>query len=658
MHSIMKDLVFRRPLSLWLAGLTLTLTVTSAGAAHWPSFGGDTGRSGHQPVDSGGLPVPLHMEKTDLSVANVKTSLLIAGGSHSAPRLIFGTGGGNIHHLRLDAGGSAATDVDDGAPDANLFTGMPAVGGSSSNPTAEGTVTPVDTSTPSSLGMTFVVHNDDNQDGGSDDIRTGSDIALAVIDQATGHKLLDRALGGSDPENSTDPSRRRANTIHFDTAASPVLTGGDANGTRHLFFVAVRRSAWVDPAQFPCLPGVGFEDPPQAGLRGCIVPAASRLFKVTIHNGSGADVYFGQPDVSAVDVPNANPLASPTLVNLSGTAYVAVSTQDGAVRTYSASELAAGPAVTGLGAEVYTPSVPVQSNGEPPAATPVIYVGANTARQSGAPPSSKVHQIVVGPAGDLSVGASSPALAGPAAPALALTQRAEAGGVSGGRIVYSTANNLYSLDATDLTRGAALHIAAGLSPGTTGFSRTTAAASGGFVYIARDNGEQLMLDEQTLDRVRGDGAGFDDSAANVPSLNSGLGQPSLAQGFVAYGNQVGVFVYRNQTAPTVTLTEPADGATTSRKTTLRATAFNSRSGVTAVTFKVDGVVVGSDTTPDGGDVLSPDAPAVFSLAIALSKYGSGRFMVTAEAVDGDSGADGPPETGVSDPHTVTWLRGN
>ena len=659
MNSIASAVRLRRRVALWLPGLTLALSVTSAGAAHWPSFGGDAGRSGHQPFDSGGLPVPLHQEETDPAEANVKTSLLITESGQSVPRLIFGTSSGKIHHLRLDGGGSVVTDVDDDTRDTNIFTGVPAVGGSSSNPTVEGAVTPVETSAPRSPGLTFAVHNDDNQDGGTDDVRTGSDIALAVIDQTTGALLFDQAVGGTDPERSVDPARRGANTIHFETAASPVLSGVDANGTRNLFFMAVRQSASVDPSEFSCRPGASFEDPPdQSGLTGCSVPAASRLFKVALTDAGGVNVRFAPTDVSAVDVPNANPLASPTFVNLAGTTYLAVSTQDGAVRTYSASGLAPGPAVTGLGAEVYTPSAPVRSEGPLAEPTAVIYVGANTPRQSGAPTSSKVHQIVVGPAGEMSLGASSPALAGQAAPALAVTQQSQGAALTSGRVVYSTASNLYSLDTADLSRGAILHVAAGLSPGTTGFSRTTAAVSGGLLYIARDNGEQLVLDAQTLDRVRGDGAGFQASSTNVPAPNSGVGQPAVAQGFVGFGNQVGVFVYRNQTAPTVTLTEPADGTTSSRKITLTATAFNSRSGVTAVTFKVDGVVVGSDTTPDGGNAFSQDDPAVFSVPVDLARYGSGRFIVTAEAVDGDSAADRPAETGSSSPHTVTWLRGN
>lgn len=657
----------RRVVVLWLVGLTLTITIMSAGASHWATSGGDAGRSGYQPVDQGELPVPLHYQKSEASEGNIKTSSIITGGGPSQQLLAYGTANGRIHHQLLGTGAPVGnedgTSIDDGTPETDTFTG-PSVVFTSGNPAPEGRVTPVDSSTTASLGVTYALHNDDDQDGArlnenetAVDPRTGSDIALAAISQSARFEIFDRSIGGIDPLNDPDPKRRLANTIGFALSSSPLMTAADANGARTLLFVAHRRQETsVDPAASPCLPGVDFEDQPDGQLRGCLIRPAARLFKVVITD-AGGDNASASADLLAVNVPNPNPLASPTLVDLAGTPHVAVSGTDGAVRTYTISGLDPGPAITGLGAEVYTPSIPTPAAGQPSVSATVMYVGSNEPRQSGAQPVSKVHKITIGVGGALSLGASSPVLPGQASPGLAVTQRTEAGGLTGGRIIYSTANNLYSLDVNDLTRGASLHIGGSLTAGTSGFSRTTAAASGGYVYVSRDNGEQLMLQERTLDSVPADSTGFTPIASNPFATNVGGGQPAISQGYVAFSSTTGATVYRNQTAPSVRIIEPAAGPTDTPRVTLKATAFNTRSGVTSLTFTLDGVVVGTDTTPDRGNAFSAEDPAVFSVSVDLSKHGSGRFTLGAQATDGDLGIDAPAEVGASEPRTIIWLRG-
>lgn len=128
--------------------------------------------------------------------------------------------------------------------------------------------------------------------------------------------------------------------------------------------------------------------------------------------------------------------------------------------------------------------------------------------------------------------AASGRLEGSPAPALALTPT---------RAAVTTASNLYLLAIADLDPRGAL-APAPLSGGT-GFGRTTAAASGSLVYVTRDNGQQLVVgldDAQPLTRraFRPNAASSDATAA--------YGQPTVASGFVQFGNDAGVFVYRSR----------------------------------------------------------------------------------------------------------------
>lgn len=572
----------RRRLTLGITAAILFATLAVAAmAGHWPLFGGDAGRSGHQPIEPTGAPITKAYAKAedDAIVTSVITS---AGGDATVRRMAYGTEGsgggsdGNVHLQRLSDGArigpEAGVDVEDGPNDIDTFRGRATdAGASGRNPSPAGSVTPADTSTAASLGQVLALHNDDNQDGGAvnpfsgaTDPRTGNDIALAIIDEATGAKSVDKEVGSANVNNTSDANfdPTQPNTVNYRTSSSPLLTAPAADGSRELYFMAEREAAFAedDPTTgFPCAPATSFEDPPPAGpaTRGCDVNPQMTLFKLRISDALTTNANFTPADLSWVHVASANPLASPTLVNLDGAAHIAVATTTGAFHLYKAADIdPADPAtpapafsVTGLGVQVQTPSVPVTSTGALPNPAPAMFVAANAPRSGTAIPTSRVHRIERDPEDPtkLKIAQSSPPLAGEAAPALAVSSQASptGGTFTGGRVLYTTARNLYSLQPDDLTRGAFLDIGNSLAAGTTGFSRTTAAVSGGIAFVQRDNGEHLARDQRTLDPVEFTPYGPTDvPPENDPAANDGIGQPSIASRLVQFGNADGAFVYR------------------------------------------------------------------------------------------------------------------
>jgi Ca2+-binding RTX toxin-like protein len=529
----------------------------SAGAVHWPYFGGDAGRSGYQPVDEGGAPVGFVYAKAE---GPVVTSVVTSAGTPTTQRLIYGTQAGLVHQQILlsgaAAGAEAGVDISNGA-DTDTLTGN------------GGSVSPLETSG-AALGQIYVVHNDDNQ-GGTDDL------AIAQIDEATGALVKDVPLQGTDG---------------YTISSSPVATPANAGGGRSIFFVAS-------------------------------ATGATRLFKVAISNADAQATTIGTPE--SVVVTGANPLASPTLVYLANasaqaTEYVAVAAGS-QIRTYATADLAVGPQSANLGGTPQTPSVPVTSGGTTPgqgtnpapSTAPSMFVAVST---SGTTLVYKLAQQ----ANALATVATSAPLPGAPAPALAVTQEVPATGApTGGKVVVTTAANLYLLSADNL--GASGTLSATALTAAAGFSRTTAAASGELVYVTRDNGEQLVL--RLADAQPVAAADFTQNAANTGSA-AAYGQPSISRGFVQFASDKGVFVYRNKdlVAPTVTVAVSGN--------TVTATAFDFR-GIDSVAFQVDGKAVATDTTGEGNSFATPGA--TFTATVDASKLARGPHKVTAVAKD-------------------------
>lgn len=343
---------------------------TSAGAVHWPLFGGDGGRSGHQPVGERLLRVPADLIYSRTADADqpVKTSIVASTGAPEAMRVVYGTAGGRIH-LRVAATGTpvgpeGGVPIDDGAADADVLGGD-----------APASVTPAETSDASGLGQVFAVHNDDDQS-----VTTG-DIALAQIDERDGALVQDVPLAG---------------TGGFTVGSSALITEPqNERGDRMLFFVA------------------------ESG-------DDERLFRVPITRAGARDAVIGA--VTSTGDVDADPHASPTLVFLRDAggqpkAYVAIGTgaPDSRVETYAVSDLAAGPVSPSLGGSVQTPSVPVLDDGTTPSpgsaltTAPAIYVASDRGGQTVV---FRLEQQ--GNEQTLAQAARSDALAGAPAPALAV----------------------------------------------------------------------------------------------------------------------------------------------------------------------------------------------------------------------------------------------
>lgn len=539
-------------------------------AVHWPYFGGDNGRSGNQPVDEGTTPLgPVVFEKTGADEDAVRTSVVTTAGAPEAQRLAFGTldeARGGVVHLQLlttgaPVGPEAGTDIDEGAPDADVF-GVPGGGNSVSGFTRGSSVSFADTSGPAGLGQLFVVHNDDAPTD------RAPDVEIAQIDEATGSVVTQVDVAGTDD---------------FTVDSSAVATGPDGDGNRSLFFIARTGGA--------------------AG-------SGVRLFKLTIGSAASPTAVIGT--ATSVEV-EATAGTSPTIVSLpvGGTpvAHIAVGTIDDQVETYRVSDLVPGPKSPTLGGDAQTPSVPVQPNGltpgpgQPVGAAPAIYVAT---QRPGTPGGGTVVQRLS--AVDLSVQATSNALGGDPASALAVTQRSEPA-PGQGQVVVTTGSNVFVLGTADLTSGVVSRFPTGIgttggTPGTTGFLQNTAAVSGGLVYVSSDHGTQHVLRLADAQPVAA-GDFTPDPDAGTTTFGA-FGQPSLSRGFVQFGGPSGVFVHRNADAsdPTVTLAEPGAEGSVRGTITLAAVAYDAR-GLRDVALRLDGQPLAVLATPASGSPLGP-----------------------------------------------------
>ena len=480
-----------------------------AQAFHWPFFGGDSGRSGYQPVGSGETPVTFRWMKTEEGERNVQTSFVVTTGGVTTfnQRLAFGTAGGRVHLQLLPNGGPVGledgVDIDDGAPDADVFTGD------------GGSVSFADTSTPTSLGQVFAVHNDDDQGGPP----AGDDIAIAQVDEAQGTLERDVPLAG------TNGYTISSSVVVTAPSADDPATPADESGNRSLFFVATNGRS-------------------------------PRLFKVAIARSGRIDASIGP--VTSVEVPGANPLASPAIIFLESTSgvtapYVAVGAER-TLRTFAAGDLSSGPSSGDLGGPVQTPAVPTTQSGSTPGApgsgvpkAPFIYVAANAGGNA------LVHKLTQRGSAQTLESATPPIERdGAPAPALATDEKVGAAAQAGSsNVILTTAQNLYLLDTGDLSE-AGVFSAVPLAEGR-GFSRTTAAASGELIYVTRDNGQQFILKADDAQSV----VNFTPVPLSERSATA-YGQPAISNSFVAFAGDLGVFVYSNRCGNDLTGTDDAD----------------------------------------------------------------------------------------------------
>lgn len=578
----------RRALAITLAAVALLAVVAVAQGAHWPFYGGDQGRSGYQPVDEGGLPITQVHANTGATEQNVQNSIITTGGPLADRLYAFGTEAtgtatptGQVHLQDLETGTAGAarpepgTNVDDGADDEDTFRGLNTPGNANDHDGVEGQGVAFADATPAGQApaQLYVVHNDDNQDG-------TNDISIAQIEASNGVERQDVAI---------------PNTHLFTVASSPVLgperTVGN-NTERDLFFVAHR--AFVDRTPEGC-----GDIPPQTPC-GVDTTESTRLYKVTITNPAAVGAQIDAANSESVEQLGLNPLASPSLANLTttevtgGTAttktelYVIQGASNGRVFTYEADSLDPGPAADlPNNGDAQTVSAPVEEDGQPPASASALFVAV-----AQNPDETQVYRLRVNavangtdtlvPAttGDANTPTGTSALlAGTPAAALAVE-----GTGDGDHVVVTTSRNLYVLDADDLRAGTRLSFADDRTPGGTGFSRNTAAISGDLAFVSEDDGTPLVIRLSDAQPVADDQ--FQEYPAHLTST-SALGQPSISSRFVQYATNAGTFVYRmsqpslavgdveivegdsgTRTATfTVTLSEPAEETVTVNYTT-------------------------------------------------------------------------------------------
>lgn len=566
----------------------LLVLPATALAVHWPNMGGDTGRSGNQPVDPGTTPLTAVWSKTAATDQGVISSPLVTGGSPDEQLVVYGTPNGSIHLRRLNTGAAvgpeAGIQVDNSMPIDPDILGRPGTAFS---------VTPASTSTDAGPGQLWVVYNDDDGSAVAPGLgnTAGSDLTIAQIDEATGDVIQRKKVEDADG---------------FSITSSVVLGPADGSGNRSLFFVAARADTSGRLYSVPLV---------NASSRGATIGTAR-------YTGS----YAMPPEASPAIVALRSPSGVPTY-------YVAIATAD-RVRTFTAGELDAGPESPGFaGGTPETPAVPTQASGapagpgQPVTVTPSIY----TAVTSSDGLSTTVYQFQQS-GNALTTKATSPARPGTASPGMAVSQVLTPAGASGGNVVLTTTRNLTVLNADGLGFSGALSPDDSLTSGTSGFSAATPAVSGNLAYVKRDDGRQLIVGLPSAQPISP--ASFPGQDASVGGgLRSGVGQVAISRGYVVFGGPQGVSVYRNtdQTPPLVAVSEPAAGASVSGTVTVSAVASDTR-GIAKVELKAGGRSLGTDTTAAGGSPFFPEG-GTYSVSVPASELGSGTVSLTAVATD-------------------------
>ena len=559
-----------------LAALALLVLPATAGAVHWPYFGGDAGRSGLQPVDEGATPVTFSYSLTGASQRGIVTPIITtAGGGPAVQRVAYGTTGGRVH-LRVVGTGAPVTpeegrDIDEGNNDADVF-GVPG-----------GFTAFADSSIATGLGQLYVLHNDNDAPG-------QSDVQIAQIDEATGEVVKQFDV----PDSAGDTAE-----------STPVLTGPDASGGRTMFFT-------LNDGEVRRIPIAA------AGTRD------AAFGQVTRTSGANATVTASP---TFLNLRNASGAATP---------HIAIGTRGATVRTFAVSDLAAGPASERLrpapsvpldpGPITQTPVVPVAPDGLPPANAPFIYVGV------AGNDVSTVHKLSQEGNGGLVERAESDQLLGLPATAVAVSQKATATPAEG-EVVATTEDNLYTVNTSDLKGTQQLLTDQEAEQvGADRFENNVALVAGNFGFVTSDQGRQIVFSLNDTRRVPQ--ADFEPGQGASPS-SSAVGQPSLSRGFVQFGTDRGLFTYRTRdlVAPVTTLTAPADGARVSGTVNVTATASDAR-GIASVVLRVNGRPFATDTTPDAGSPFNAMAPATFSGALDTTSLPNGTYTIDAVASDG------------------------
>jgi hypothetical protein len=135
--------------------------------------------------------------------------------------------------------------------------------------------------------------------------------------------------------------------------------------------------------------------------------------------------------------------------------------------------------------------------------------------------------------------ADSVKLPGSAGLGIATNQFSLPDGSSPGLVYVTTDKNLYALDASSLTIQAQSS-PTDLPPGA-GFTRTAPSVTGNLLFVARDNGEQLVLDARTLQPVP---AGVFSQNPGNGGARASSGQPGLSHNHqVFFASDRGLFAY-------------------------------------------------------------------------------------------------------------------
>lgn len=528
------------------AALTMMLALgvaQAASAASWPMFGGGPGRSSFALGEPSTGALPSSWTVTDAPNQGVLTTPLITRGAR--PLVVYGTqqaGASNGRvHVRdlvtgLAVGPANGTSVDESPGDGDTMGGG-----------NKASLSFVDTSAPGGLpGQVFIVYNDDNSQG------SGNDVAIAQVDLATGQLVNDVPVPDTPHTNALSAPGPNGT----DVSSAPLLEL-DAAGDGHLVFRTGQ------PLYGPADPLNPTADPP-------LVDRIERVHTVPIRNARSRSAVIDTAKHRSTPNFYATSRTSPALVTLADPAdggapstFVAMGTSKPSgfqeVRTFKLPTLEPGPstdpATDGLRGWMQSISTPSTASGlragapgSGVATTPYLLVATGAAGGT-----ARTYKLVQ-QGSKLLVDASAE-FPGEASPALATDALAGPGAPAEGRVVVAASTNLYvlrvsdlglvaKLSPTDLQRGCDAPCTPP-PPSQTGFRATSPVIAGGRVYVARDDGTQLVLDRETAQPVP---AGtFTQAAGNAGSLFS-RGQPAAGAGYVVFTGNRGVFAYRAPSA--------------------------------------------------------------------------------------------------------------
>jgi hypothetical protein len=506
-----------------------------APAAHWSMFGGSAGRSSYAFGEPAGLPLTPAWRATGEWDAGVWTSPVVTQGARALvaygsqkPEWVAGPiSKGNVHVRDLVSGQPVTPpggiNVDDGAGDADTFGGG-----------NKASVAFADSSAPGGPpGQLFVVHNDDA--AGAD-----SDVAIAQIDEATGQLVQDVPV---------------PRTPHFAPGGATVSgqNGSDVSGSPALQLDADGNGVLVFRVGLPVYDNIA-----------TITRKIENVHVVPLHNARSPAAVIDTAHQQITPDFQPTSRTSPTLITLADptnagqpTTYIAMGTSEPGthhyVKTFRLNDLAPGPTSDPLTGWAQTIAIPLTPTGQP-AGTPtsglpttpylIVATAANGA--------TRVYKLE--PRGKRLAVIPSRTVDGYPSPALAINALAGADGSAPGRIAVTTEKNLYVLDAgvlrvvaslshVPLRRSCAPCDAGETSPrgADVGFYATTPIIAGNTVYVARDDGTQLVLDLETAQPVPA--TQFTQDAANLGSVFA-RGQPAVANGYAVFAGSNGVFAYR------------------------------------------------------------------------------------------------------------------